>query len=524
MPVNHWYFLILWDKKMPRFGLKYFLGSFLLSLVAVFAATKAYIIVSSDQKKESTSLPVNFSDTRNIELTAVNEENDPLYEKFNKLDQLRKDTMQGLSTDKAALSVASVVNAAQKVYEKAASEEEKDSIIIADEKLDASTFAEDISYTDEFEQEDKEELVIADASEAPRFSIPLLHHFMTENGKVTVSDRADESQVALASPDVRLDNLGAADKAAVTEEMISGIADTTANIQSSEDDPWEVAETANTHASKNTLHSSKVEQASSVSAMDKSNTNVADNTEVPYKMQKNLLVPIPEDIMNETDMTPQLSTSEENKRIEEQLRANKELPHKNPAIKDSLSQQPESVSLQSSESFASTKSVDEDETSKSLTDSIAAWFSNSQKKETKENSKKLDSQSNRDQSNSIFQKLLGIGSENVTPTELKLSFQPNRAEISGQTLEWLHAFSDNAVKYDNVLVEIRLSKTAPYELQQKRLKLLYRILANNGVEYNKVNIIFTDREPNSFIIRNVRYATEEEQQKALAAKTYSPWY
>ena len=105
-----------------------------------------------------------------------------------------------------------------------------------------------------------------------------------------------------------------------------------------------------------------------------------------------------------------------------------------------------------------------------------------------------------------------------------MSFQPNRAEISGQTLEWLHAFSENAVKYENVLVEIRISKSAPYELQQKRLKLLYRILANNGVEYNKVNIIFTDREQNSFIIRNVRYATEEEQKKALAAKTYSPWY
>ena len=100
-----------------------------------------------------------------------------------------------------------------------------------------------------------------------------------------------------------------------------------------------------------------------------------------------------------------------------------------------------------------------------------------------------------------------------------MAFQPNRAEISGQTLEWLHAFAENVVKYENVIIEIRISNTAPTILQQKRLKLLYRILANNGVDYEKINIIFTDREPNSFIIRNVRYATEEEilavKKKAL---------
>ena len=127
---------------------------------------------------------------------------------------------------------------------------------------------------------------------------------------------------------------------------------------------------------------------------------------------------------------------------------------------------------------------------------------------------------------SLFRKLLGLGAankDNVAPTELKLSFQANRAEISGQTLEWIKAFSENVVNYDDVAIEIRLDRSAPYELQQKRLKLLYKILANNGVEYRKVNIIFTDREPNSFIIRNVRYITKEEKAEETA-KSKSPWY
>ena len=58
---------------------------------------------------------------------------------------------------------------------------------------------------------------------------------------------------------------------------------------------------------------------------------------------------------------------------------------------------------------------------------------------------------------------------------------------------------------------------------QKRLNLLYTIFANNGVNYDKINIIFTARDPNSFIIRNVKYAVENNAAKA-AEKTKGPWY
>jgi hypothetical protein len=90
-------------------------------------------------------------------------------------------------------------------------------------------------------------------------------------------------------------------------------------------------------------------------------------------------------------------------------------------------------------------------------------------------------------------------------------------------LEWLHAFADNAVNNDNVVVEIRVDRSASFEVQQKRLKMLYKILEDNGVEQRKVNIMFTDREPNSFIIRNVRYATDEERIEATK-RADNPWF
>ena len=158
-----------------------------------------------------------------------------------------------------------------------------------------------------------------------------------------------------------------------------------------------------------------------------------------------------------------------------------------------------------------------------MTDSISAWFSSSK---NKTDDKSTNNDTKTKSGDSAFSKLLGLGrkdNSSIAPSELKLSFQVNRAEISGQTLEWLKAFSDNAVKNDDVFIEIRIDGSGSYELQQKRLNLLYSILVNNGVDYNKINIIFTEREPNSFIIRNVRYASEEDANKARK-KAYNPWY
>ena len=253
---------------------------------------------------------------------------------------------------------------------------------------------------------------------------------------------------------------------------------------------------------------------------------------VAYKMMKNILIPIPEDIANDENLTPQLSYSEENKKLSKKLMQSGELSGDTSAHDDEETEKdsapaakPQDIGTtplpQQPAADSQTKSSS---SSASLTDSIAAWFSSSAKdKSTNTESEKQSSSGSGD---SAFSKLLGLGKKDnsgIAPSELKLAFQPNRAEISGQTLEWLKAFSDNAVKNDDVFIEIRIDGSGSYELQQKRLNLLYSILINNGVDYNKINIIFTDREPNSFIIRNVRYASEEDANKARK-KAYNPWY
>ena len=70
---------------MPKFGLKCFIGSFLLSLVAIFATTKAYLVMSLNDERKSE--PLTHITAQNIDLFASNEEDDPIYEKFNKLNQ-----------------------------------------------------------------------------------------------------------------------------------------------------------------------------------------------------------------------------------------------------------------------------------------------------------------------------------------------------------------------------------------------------------------------------------------------------
>ncbi len=509
---------------MPKFGLKCFIGSFLLSLVAIFATTKAYLVMSLNDERKSE--PLTHITAQNIDLFASNEEDDPIYEKFNKLNQTQ-DKVKSNDPAKTTVVAENKENKKEDIADILYQPDDNEGIILAEnennnvlplvEKEDVSQALEENNAISEDESEisrdndDEDEVQIADASTAPQFKIPLMHKYSNKKS-ISVSNEADDSQIALASGNIALKNLGTKNKKAQVHN--AEFSATMTAPQAENDDPWEVAETANRHTGKNAFNANKKA------------AETEEEQPVPYKMQKNLLIPIPEDIMNEENLIPQFSSSEENLKLEEELRAQKKLPPKKivPTIKSGTDDK-----KSAEDEF---DDIDE-ETSKSLTQSISDWFSGNK------SAPKISAKSNKDQNNSIFNKLLGGDKKKskkdadeddedeeqeetkkeVIPTELKLAFQPNRAEISGQTLEWLHAFAENVVKYENVIIEIRISNTAPTILQQKRLKLLYRILANNGVDYEKINIIFTDREPNSFIIRNVRYATEEEilavKKKAL---------
>lgn len=217
----------------------------------------------------------------------------------------------------------------------------------------------------------------------------------------------------------------------------------------------------------------------------------SNGTKVARQMMQNLIIPIPEDIMNDADAIPMLS-------------ADPGTPKKD------------------------TPELKKEEKESGLFKSITSWFSSDDKNKEKDASKKENKEGKsaknkkKKKSFSLFEskKEPELESNNsadeyeenapIMPAELKLSFQPNRAEISGHTLKWIHAFADNARDNHGIYIEIRIDGTNSFTLQQKRLNLLSTIFANRGVDFRKVNIVFTSREPNSFIIRNIKFNNSEE--------------
>lgn len=238
--------------------------------------------------------------------------------------------------------------------------------------------------------------------------------------------------------------------------------------------------------------------------------NDEDNTKLAYQMIQNILIPIPEDILNDANLTPNLSES--------------------PKAKNKAKQDPEMEKIKELPLAKKNQEELEDSEKKSgLFKNISTWFnkkSNEQKKDNlisqitgkvAEQKKKFSIFSDDDES-----------AAKIMPAELRLSFQPNRAEISGQTLKWIHAFADNARDNDGIYIEVRIDGTSSLALQQKRLNLLSSILAGRGVDFRKINIIFTSREPNSFIIRNIQFNDmaenqREQKEKETKSKLYQPW-
>ena len=216
------------------------------------------------------------------------------------------------------------------------------------------------------------------------------------------------------------------------------------------------------------------------------------DTKLAYQMIQNILIPIPQDILNDADLTPDLTSSPEEKELSGNVRVKK-------------------------------PDLNNEEKQTGLFKSISSWFSKDKNQRDDEASKSNEAASNgqASDSSSLKQKVysaLGmvddykpIPAGSIMPAELRLSFQPNRAEISGQTLKWIYAFADNARDNNDVYIEVRIDGTSSYVLQQKRLNLLSSIFSARGVDWRKINTIFTSREPNSFIIRNIRFNNKEKE-------------
>lgn len=202
---------------------------------------------------------------------------------------------------------------------------------------------------------------------------------------------------------------------------------------------------------------------------------------------KNLLIPIPEEIMKEKNITPQLVSSSKNQIAEEELAA-KEALHKEESPNDGQ----ETTPLPSQE-----------EKKGGLLDSLSSIFSGKKSAPQIGNSIEEEPESTNSLLSAFTRKKTRAASQ-ILPTEIRLSFQPNRAEISGQTLKWIRAFAQKTAEEASTGLEIRIDGTSSPLLQRRRLNLLQNILMNEGADYSKINTVFTAREPNSFILRTIR--------------------
>jgi len=218
----------------------------------------------------------------------------------------------------------------------------------------------------------------------------------------------------------------------------------------------------------------------------------AEETLASADMVKNILIPIPKDIAAQDPLVPQLVVED-------------------PKVGVSNDTAPQKIE----------KSAEKD--SKGFLSGLKNIFSNSDKAKTTLQPSEFDGADDE-----LYDKLKKNQSEaansaaaakqpvKILPTEMKLSFQPNRAEISGQTLKWIQAFVNKVNEEKGLILEVRVDGNSSQELQSKRLNLLNEILVNKGLDLRKVNTIITNREPNSFVIRAIRVS---ENSDLLAQKT-----
>lgn len=348
--------------------------------------------------------------------------------------------------------------------------------------------------------------------------------------KIQISTEASENQVAMAKSNAPVQSLmtdEGVEQTTVKDETLTSQWQSMTNKGIEEDNPWVVAETANKHPTNtmtlgNSLGNAKNEEKKAtekvLSVQPKNHSGEVKVAE----MVRNILIPIPEDILKEDNLTPQLISSKRNKDLQEKIEQ---------TMRDKKEKEEVVV-----EKPSDVEKIDESEEAgmdkkgkKTIFDSISSIFSG---KTPVVGVSKVE-ESEYDLRNSVYVKKSKKTKKDykvtkILPTEIKLSFQPNRAEISGQTLKWIEAFANKTQEDKTVVLEIRIDGTSSFELQQKRLSLLHNILTNKGVDYNKINTVFTTREPNSFIIRTVRIndknvATTSSQRTEDESKNYLSW-
>lgn len=90
--------------------------------------------------------------------------------------------------------------------------------------------------------------------------------------------------------------------------------------------------------------------------------------------------------------------------------------------------------------------------------------------------------------------------QEILPTEIRLTFKPDGAEISAQSVKWIKAFGLRVKKDIQRAIEVRMSNEN-IPLQEKRFALIRSTLVGIGVEDAQIVPFMTNRSPHTIILR-----------------------
>ncbi len=324
---------------------------------------------------------------------------------------------------------------------------------------------------------------------------------------IVIAQRGKSNMVALADKDIPIKSMESGKKLILKNGKRQNDEEWKQMSDSKEpSSPWVVAKSAAVspnHFLKNEKYYNQ-DEATIKKVMNQSPAKDGHEVQVAAETVQNLLIPIPEEIMNEENIVPQLESGKDN---------GKKQVSAADSEKQSLTEQFKPEKKVSEEA----KIVQEAPVLPNKEDLLASLGSifGEEGKSVQKYTKDEDDSSLWGTVKEKIKRNKKSSKGRIMPTEMRLSFQPNRAEISGQTLRWIQAFAKRTAEDKNAAIEIRIDGTNSMELQQKRLNLLHNILTNKGVSYGKINTVFTNREPNSFIIRTISLGndTSKNNQK-----------
>ncbi len=359
----------------------------------------------------------------------------------------------------------------------------------------------------------------------PDSPLPLLYEKKPSHPiNVDVGEAENLNHVAMKIDNVPIESL------TNSEEIATENAPEQKKWQQMRDNPWLVArsngQSRNKLAnSKDNVSDDEIKEALNVHKPKK-------GVEVATETVKNLIIPLPEKLADNENLMPKLaypegSSDDKKERAMNALSMRLEKAKEKKSLLTEIDDGPEMSMIPDEEDAKDSVDDDEKEDKKGLLSSLGSLLTNKTKELTKKLSDTTDKLKLKKQAR-LNLKRAAEANRNIPimPREIRMSFQANKAEISGQTLRWVQAFATKAAQDSNTYLEVRIDASRPTVLQQRRLNLLYNILTNKGVEYSKINVVYTTREPNSFILKMVNLDNDNEgylDKMNKAGKNYLQW-